>query len=215
MLFYARAVGCHKFDQFLPKRLWHNTGGETTFCQWTELGRSWFKWSVTLFHSLFFWMLYIKSSCVMLPLIWLVGMFFGWCKFSLSLSLSLSVCVLILGKWINSDGTTLAYTNFLLFFFFFFLGILLFFKKITMSFTCNLVNHPWSDHYLVFFLCKLPIPFFFFFCVWLFPTLKWIYLSKNNLEFLACQIRILWCLQLMLKYFRNLLICAILWSLQL
>ena len=120
LLFYACAVGCHKFDQFLPKRLWHNTGGETTFCQWTELGRSWFKWSVTLFHSLFFWMLYIKSSCVMLPLIWLVGMFFGWCKFSLSLSLSLSLCVFILGKWINSDGTTLAYTNFLLFFSFFF-----------------------------------------------------------------------------------------------
>ena len=168
LLFYACAVGCHKFDQFLPKRLWHNTGGETTFCQWTELGRSWFKWSVTLFHSLFFWMLYIKSSCVMLPLIWLVGMFFGWCKFSLSLSLSL----FILGKWINSDGTTLAYTNFLLFFFFFFLGILLFFKKITMSFTCNLMNHPWSDHYLVFFLCKLPIPFFFFFVCGFSPLLN-------------------------------------------
>ena len=127
-----------------------------------------FHWCDAFKHFFFFWMFYIKSSCVMLPLIWLVLLLFS------------------------------------------FLGILveLFFKKITMSFTCKFVNHPWSDHYLVFFLCKFPMPFFL-------STLSWIYLSKNSLEFLACQIRILWWLQLMLKYFRNLLVHAILWYLQL
>ena len=127
---------------------------------------------------------------------------------SLSLSLSLSLSVFILGKWINSDGTTLAYTNFLLFFFFFFSWEFYCFSR---KLQCHLHTILWTIHEVTIIWCfsfvNFPFPFFFFF-VWLFPTLKWIYLSKNNLEFLACQIRILWCLQLMLKYFRNLLIRA-------
>ena len=82
-------------------------------------------------------------------------------------SLSLSLCVFILGKWINSDGTTLAYTNFLLFFFFFFFSWE--FYCFSRKLQCHLHAILWTIHEVTIIWCfsfvNFPFPFFFFVCV--------------------------------------------------